>query len=418
MRWLPRILLALILLPVPVEAQDAIYREKNQYPILDAIRAARDSARADRDSLRAMVEDQWKARREAERAGAKDLRLDWSKIRIPAGPEAFKAAWHTPPVAQYYTGTCWAYCATSFLESEAHRLHEVEAKLSEMWFVYWEYVEKARLHLESYGATPMEEGSQDHGVLEVLRIYGAVPAEAYAGVLAADGRHDHAPMLKELKAYLKWVLETGTIDPERTSRDVRAILDAHLGPVPEDFVWQDRSYTPRAFADQVLRLDPDRYVSCVSRLDRPFYTRVQLDVPDNWRRKADYFNLPLDDFYKVLFQAVSDGVTVTLGGDNSEPGMDGLYDAAVIPEWDIPARWINQASRELRITNGTTGDDHGVHAVGVLRHENRDWFLVKDSNRSSRLGKHQGYYFWDGDYIRLKMLTFMVDKERLGTLLD
>ena len=418
MRLLLRILLPLLLLPALATAQDAVYREKNKYPVLDEIRAARDAAQAARDSVRDAVQADWKARKEAEHADAKDLRLDWSKIEVPAGPDAFKSAWHNPPVPQYYTGSCWAFSATSFLESEAARLHGVQAKLSEMWFVYWEYVQKAQLYLESYGSTYVAEGSESDGVLETLRKYGAVPAEAYPGVLSADGRFDHVPLIRELKSYLEWVKSSDTWDLDQDMAEVRAILDKYMGPPPEDLVWQDAAYTPRAFADKVLRLDPDDYVTCVSRMDQPFYTRVLLDVPDNWRRKADYFNLPLDDFYEVIFKTIQDGGTVTLGGDNSEPGMDGLHDAAVIPDWDIPARWINQASREFRIDNGTTTDDHGVHAVGYVRHGGRDWFLIKDSNRSSRLGQFKGYYMWDGDYIRLKMLSFIVPKERLGKLLD
>ena len=418
MRRLLPVLVLLMLPPALAPAQDAVYREKNQYPVLDEIKAARRAARAAADSLTAAIDQQWRDRRADERAGEMDLRLDWSGLDVPSGPDAFAAAWHNPPVPQYYTGSCWAFAATSFLESEAHRLHGVDVKLAEMWFVYWEYVQKARRHLESRGATPVAEGSQADGVLATLRRYGAVPADAYPGVPAADGRFDHTPLLRELKGYLGWVLESGNVDLERNLAAVRAILDAHMGPPPEDLVWQDRAYTPRAFADDVLRLDPDAYVPCVSRMNVPYYARVLLDVPDNWRRRDDYFNLPLDDFYQVIHRALGDGVTVVLGGDNSEPGMDGRHDAAVIPEWDIPSRWIGQASRELRITNGTTTDDHGVHAVGLLRHGGRDWFLIKDSNRSSRLGKYEGYYMWDGDYVRLKMLSFLVHRERLAGLLD
>jgi len=158
-------------------------------------------------------------------------------------------------------------------------------------------------------------------------------------------------------------------------------------------------------------------VSCVSRLDAPFGTFVLLDVRDNWRRLDDYLNLPLDTWYRVLRDAVQDGWTVAIGGDNSEPGMDGLYDAAVVPEWDIPHAYLDQAARELRIVNGTTTDDHGVHCVGYREYEGREWFLIKDSNRSSRLGRYAGYYMWDGDYIRLKMLSFLEHRDRLRGLL-
>jgi bleomycin hydrolase len=411
-------IVAILLVSAGALAQDAVYREKNTYPVLDEMREAREARDAARDSFRTHVEAEYKARREAELEGAMDLRPDWSGITIPSGPEAFKAAWHNPPVAQYYTGTCWAYCTTSFLESEARRLHGTEVKLSEMWFVYWEYVAKATAYLTSFGATSFGEGSQDHGVLEVLAQYGAVTQEAYPGVLAADGRHDHGRMAREIKSYMDWAVANDYRNLPGSIEAVRGILDSYMGRPPEDLVWKDLAHTPRSFAKEVLKLDPADYVSCVSRMNKPFYTRVLLDVPDNWRRRDDYLNLPLADWTEVLTKALEDGFTLVLGGDNSEPGMDGLYDAAIVPQWDIPADRIDQAAREFRITNRTTGDDHGVHAVGITRLDGCTWLLIKDSNRSSRLGRHEGYYFWDRDYARLKMLGFLVHQDRLKGLLD
>jgi len=55
--------------------------------------------------------------------------------------------------------------------------------------------------------------------------------------------------------------------------------------------------------------------------------------------------------------------------------------------------------------------------VGYVRHGGQDWFLVKDSNRSSRYGRFKGYYFYSGDYIRLKMLSGMVHKDLLAGML-
>ncbi len=59
-----------------------------------------------------------------------------------------------------------------------------------------------------------------------------------------------------------------------------------------------------------------------------------------------------------------------------------------------------------------------MHVVGYTKLGGQDWFLIKDSNRSSRLGRFKGYYFWSGDYIRLKMLSFTVHKDRLKGLLN
>jgi bleomycin hydrolase len=161
----------------------------------------------------------------------------------------------------------------------------------------------------------------------------------------------------------------------------------------------------------------DDYVDVMSTLQAPMYTRAEFRVPDNWWRDASYVNVPLSEWYAALRQAVEKGFTVAIGGDVSEPGINGFEDAAIIPDFDIPSELINQSSRELRIDNRTSEDDHGIHLLGLTRIDGHDWFLIKDSGRSSRWGKHEGYYFYRDDFIRLKMLTFMVHKDAIGELL-
>jgi bleomycin hydrolase len=53
-----------------------------------------------------------------------------------------------------------------------------------------------------------------------------------------------------------------------------------------------------------------------------------------------------------------------------------------------------------------------------MEKDGRDWFLIKDSARSSRHGKFRGYYFYRGDYIKLKMLTYTVHKDIMKDLED
>lgn len=411
------LLLLVILVAAQALAQDPVYREKNQYPVLREIEEAREARAAEMQATIDAADERAEANANAEESDRPSLRVDWSGIKVPAGPDAFDAIWHNPPTPQFYTGSCWAFCSISYLESEIKRQHDREVKLSEMWIVYHEYVEKARRFIQERGHSVVAEGSQDHGTLEVCRLYGVVPRSAYPGVLTNDGRYDHTPMMRELKGYLSWVKESKSWDEEQNLAYVRSILNKHMGEPPVEFEYQGRTYTPRSFFDDVCGLDVDDYVSIVSRLNEPFGQYVLLDVRDNWRRKTDYLNLPLKTWTKVFKEALKDGYTVALGGDNSEVGMDGLHDAAVIPEWDIPKKKIDQAARELRIYNGQTGDDHGVHAVALKKHKGREWLLIKDSNRSSRLGQYKGYYMWDVNYVRLKMLAILVHKDRLEGLL-
>lgn len=414
------LILAVVLMPLCVQAQSKppVYREPNQYPILDEIQARRDAAVTEIDSLKQIKQAEQDAVAEAAEAAEMSLRVDWSDIQRPAGPEAFNIRLpHLPPTPQFYTGTCWAFCSTSFMESEVIRQTGQEIKLSEMWTVYWEYVEKVRRFVREYGESEVEEGGQSGGLLQAYAKYGAVPKSVYKGVLFDDERHDHTPMLDELKAWLATVAEQDMWDEDLVVAGARLILDAHMGPPPAEFEWSGRNYTPRDFLDKVLKLKMNDYVNTVSRMNAPFNTYVLLDVTDNWRRSETYLNLPLDTFTQVIRKAVKAGYTVDIGGDNSEPGVDGLMDAAVIPEWDIPSQYINQGSREFRIDNGTTSDDHGIHIVGYTMLGGREWYLIKDSNRSSRLGEHKGYYFFDADYVKLKMLSFMVHKDMLEGML-
>jgi bleomycin hydrolase len=395
----------------------AVYQPAYKYPILDEMEEAREATQAERDSLQKLVDDRYEAEAKQEKDEKRVLRLDWSSIRKPAGPEAFRSWFHFPPVAQYATGTCWSFCSTSFFESEAARLTGRRVKLSEMWVVYWEYVEKARRFVREYGHSEFSEGSLDAGTRAVYRAYGVVPEEAYPGVPDTTGRHDHNRLRDEMWAYLSWVKEQKYWEEEKVIAYIREILDSHLGRPPEGVTLEGRTYTPREFLAEVLRLEPNDYIDVVSIMKEPFGGWVRYDFPDNWRRTHECLNLPLAAFYRVIRDAVREGYTVALGGDTSEPGHDGGQGAAVIPSWDIPHDLIDQASRELRISNGTTGDDHGIHAVGFVRHGGRDWFLIKDSGSGSRLGKFPGYYFYEGDYIRLKMLSAMVHRDRLKGLL-
>ena len=121
--------------------------------------------------------------------------------------------------------------------------------------------------------------------------------------------------------------------------------------------------------------------------------------------------------YGIILDSIADGRSLVIGGDVSEPGMNGPEDVAVVPSFDIPAEMIDQSAREFRFDNGTTTDDHGIHLVGHTCIGGEDWFLIKDSNRSSRQGEHEGYYFYRGDYVRLKMLTITVHRDQVADIL-
>ncbi len=349
----------------------------------------------------------------------KVLRFSFEGVVKPASPQAFKyRVWHFPPVAQYLTGTCWDFSTTSFFESEVYRLTGQKIKLSEMYTAYWEYVEKARRYVRERGHSFFGQGSESDAVPRIWKKYGIVPASAYKGVTAKDGRYDHYIMFRRMKEFLQYCRQKNFWDEKIIIKHIRAILDKYMGRPPEKFVFRGKEYTPKQFLEQVLRLNLDDYVGFMSTLSVPFYTTGLFDVPDNWRRARDYHNVPLKDFYWLIKNAITHGYSLVIGGDVTEPGYNGFEDAAIIPDFDIPPRMINQSAREFRIYNKTTTDDHGIHLVGYTKVKGWDWFLIKDSARSSRWGKFKGYYFYREDYIKLKMLTIFLHKDPAKPILE
>jgi bleomycin hydrolase len=404
--------------PTPTPAHDVVqYVPRYQDPVLKQIEDADAAAKKAADVETAKVREEQKARRDAQEKDAKTLRFDMSGIVKPTSPAAFAQAWHFPPVAQYLTGTCWSFASTSFFESEVFRLTKQRIKLSEIYTVYWEYVEKMKGFVRSRGDSPIAEGSEANAVVRIWKLYGEVPEEAYPGVLSADGRHDHSRLIAQLEALGAWVREHEVWDEERVAAMSRGILDRELGPPPERFTYQGKEHTPRTFVAEVLRLDLDAYVNVISTLSLPFYTSGEYKVPDNWWHDASYRNVPLAEWYEGIKRAVQAGFTVDISGDTSEPGINGFEDAAVVPTFDIPAEYIDQSAREFRFNNHTSTDDHLIHIVGFAQAGGRDWYLVKDSGRSARWGKFEGYYFYREDFVRLKMLAYMVHRDAIPELL-
>ena len=344
--------------------------------------------------------------------------LDFGKITKPASPEVFTTPFYFPPVAQYLTGTCWSFSGTSFLESEVARLTGKKIKLSEMHTVYYEFLAKARRYVAERGKSEFPEGSEGNANTRIINTYGAVPLEVYPGVAdTADMRHNHERMFEEMTNYLHFLKDNEYWDETEALGGIRVILNKYLGVPPLSFVFEGKTYTPLEFARNVLKLNPDDYVDVMSTLSAPFWTQAEFKVPDNWWHDSSYYNVPLDVWYQTLKKAITSGYTICIGGDVSEPGHNGFEDAAVIPDYDIPQNYINQHSREYRIYNGSTADDHGIHLVGYKKVGGRDWFLIKDSGSSCRYGKFKGYYFFRDDFIRLKMLGYTVHKDAIKDLL-
>jgi len=345
------------------------------------------------------------------------FKMDLSAVDAPATTAEFTALWHTPPVSQGVSGMCWCFSTTSFFESEVYRLHKRSVKLSEPYTVYWEYVEKARRFVRERGDSFFGQGSEANAVPRIWKSYGIVPLDAYTGKPDGQRYYNHETMFAELKAYLTSVRESNAWNEEVVLATFRAILNHYMGVPPSSFMVGGKSMTAQTYFRDVVALNMDDYVDIMSLKEKPLWEFVEYSVEDNWWKSREYFNVPLEEFMTLIRKAVEAGYTIDLGGDTSEPGYDGNVGIAVIPTFDIPPRDINEDARQLRFSNKTTTDDHGVHLVGYTVRNGQHWYLIKDSGSSSRNNAHPGYYFYREDYIKLKMVDLMVHRDMARDLL-
>ena len=362
--------------------------------------------------------------KQAEKEPYKRFEMDQSGMDLPNNPSLYKSQWSNPTKSQGNAGTCWSFSTTSFYESEVLRQQNKRVEISEIYFAYCEYIEKARRFIEKRGNSVFSEGSEGNALSRIMKIYGAVPQQAYTGLI--DGRkfHSHAKMVEEMTAFLGSMKTSAAWNVEYGLETIKSIMNHYIGVPPKEFVVDGKTYTPLTYLNAYLKINPDDYVEILSYKQEPYWQRVEYKVTDNWWHNKDYYNVPLDDFMGALKKAIKNGYSMSIGGDVSEPGFSRETNCALIPDFDIPSAYINEDARQFRFSNETTTDDHGMQLIGYLENYKglgKDWFLIKDSSSGSRnvasTNPNFGYYFFHEDYIKLKMMGFTVHKDAVKDLL-
>jgi len=339
------------------------------------------------------------------------FKVDFKDIEVPKSKDEFTQVWHNNTLSQGLTGTCWCFSTTSMFESEIFRIHKKKVKLSELFTVYYEYIDKAKRYVKERSNSNFAQGSEADAVIRVWKEYGVVPAYAYSGLLEGQLNHDHTKMFQEMSDFLNSIKQQNMWNEEFVISTIKSILNKYITEPPQIIEVEGKKITPKQYLEEVIKINPDDYVSVISLKQYPYFKKCIYEVPDNWWLSNQYYNVPLDDFMDILKNALEKGYSVSIGGDVSEAGYDAKAKSAIVPSFDIPSNYINEDSRQFRFSNGTTEDDHGIHLCGYKKKDGKYWFLIKDSAADSRNYGDIGYYFYTEDYIKLKMIEFLVHKD-------
>ena len=345
------------------------------------------------------------------------FKMDYTGKDLPKSIEEFESVWCNAALSQGNTGTCWCFATSSFYEAEVFRLTKQEIKLSELYTVYYEYVEKATEYIRTRGKSFFGEGSETNAVARMMKKYGIVPASEYTGMKKGQKFHDHSGMYGEMHHYLKTLKRDNAWNEAEGIATIKSILNYYIGEPPARINWKGNSITPLQFMSNIAKIKPGDYVNFMSLVALPYYENAEYKVPDNWWKSDDYNNIPLDKFMGLINSSIEGGYSIAIGGDVSESGYSSEMEVAMVPSYDIPSEYIDEYARQLRFTNGSTTDDHAIHIIGHTKKGDDTWYLIKDSGSGSRNGENKGYYFYHEDYVKLKIMTFTVHKDAARDIL-
>lgn len=328
---------------------------------------------------------------------------------------------HTAVLSQGQTGTCWSYSTISFLESEVKRMTGKSVDLSEMYIVKNTYPEKAYNYVYRQGKAQFSEGGLAHDVINAVRKDGVVPHEAYLGLVGDSEKHDHSIMVDKLSAYVENLVKyKKAFLTENWQKEFDKILEEYLGKEPTSFQFEGKTYTPKQFAE-LLKINPDDYVSISSFNHVPYYKPFVLSIPDNFSN-GSFYNLPLDEYMQLMNDALHKGFTLSFSSDVSESSFSAKEGLAILPlegkkedyfKVLLPEKWASAEERQKNFENFTTVDDHLMHITGILKDQlGNQYYDVKNSWGSDLA--NGGDVYMSAAFMRMKSIAFLVHKDALS----
>ncbi|MBO5964336.1 MAG: aminopeptidase [Bacteroidaceae bacterium] len=347
---------------------------------------------------------------------------------------------------QNNSGTCWSYSALAFLESEVLKKDpsKKDIDLCESFLVSKTYTDRADRNVRTHNDASFSQGGSFYDAIFCMERYGLVPEGLmpYPITPYGDSLFNFTNFFPPMEAYIKAI---STSDSKKINpiwkENVQNMLDNYFGECPKEFEYKGKKYTPQSFVKDYLQLDPNDYVSLTSYTHHPFYSSFILEIQDNWRWASSY-NLPLDEFMRVMEESVKNGWTFAWGADVSEDGFSRRTGknkcVATVPDTKATAgvgsdqsRWtgekagakiaqadaagektITQEMRQEGYDNWTTTDDHGMQIYGIAKDQHgKEYFMMKNS--WGEYGPYKGFWYVSKPYVAYKTMNIVINKNAI-----
>lgn len=316
-------------------------------------------------------------------------------------------AWikHTSIKNQQNSGTCWSFATTSFIESEILRLNPKikNIDLNEMYFAYYNYLNKLQRYYLLTGYMYWTMGGQSHDVMNVIREHGFVPEDVYPAYTAPNKGHDHTLLDTALYKIVH------NIDYSVNFSIYKKIfidtLNHYLGAVPDSFLYENKYINGKQFSEN-LKFNPDKYITLTSLANHQYYKWITLEDKFNWAGEL-YYNVPWQIFETICDSALMEGYSLAWDGDVTEKGFDPYKGIATV--YYQAGNIENE--RLTKFFSHDTKIDHVMHIIGMIRKNGEVYYAVKNS--WGYIGVYKGYLLMSKDYFRQKTIAVMLNVDAL-----
>ena len=337
---------------------------------------------------------------------------------------------------QKSSGRCWLFTGLNVLRAAAADKHDLgDFRFSQNYCFFYDQLEKANLFLQAVIDTrdkpfddrevdwlfsnPISDGGTFTGVANLVMKYGVVPANVMPESYSANNTSAMATQLKTLlrRDGLKLrELPARELQQAKTEmlKDVYHVLGLCLGVPPTEFEWKGRTYTPKAFYQELLGYDLEHnYVMMMNDPCREYgkvyeiqYDRHLYDG-QNWL----YVNLPVERIKEMAIASIKANKAMYFSCDVAKY-LDRAKGVADLRNFDYESLLgvdLSMDKRE-RVMTHASGSSHAMTLIAVDLKDGvpQKWMVENSWGASSG---YQGNIIMTDEWFDEYMFRLVVEKQ-------
>ncbi len=326
----------------------------------------------------------------------------------------FKIIYHTVPVHQQFDKVANIYPVIAFIESEVYRINNKRIKLSEHFVIYNYFLENTLNFLNDSQFTVIHENDH-YNILEIINKYGLIPHHEYPGNNIT--KEQFRSLMKDYNDYLDFTIDSDIRNQELIINKVKSILDFYLGEPPAYFAYKGEIYNPGRFLNNFLNIRTGDYFSFISNMVYDYNGKGKIAPSD----RLYHYNLSLGDFADIFHNAATSGFPILICPDKKYQAYDYKSGIAKVLPSDMPTGDIDRYTRHFRLLKDDIINNKTytyANVIGYNDEKGKMSYLVADQDKRAFQNLPAGYLIYDENYIKLKVLYFVVHVDAVRDILD